>query len=58
MGGLRGGVRRALSIAGLVLALLFTLAACEYTPLLGKVRELVLTGAWDEAIFDTSIFGE
>ena len=47
-------------IAVLILFLtLFTgLTVCEMTPLLSKVREVVLTGEWDDGVWDKSIFGE
>jgi len=51
-------MRRVLAAAALLLIVLLALARCQQTLLLGRVRELVLTGQWDEGIFDKSIFGE
>ncbi len=49
------------TITTLLIALLITIGiitACSDTLLLGRVRELVLTGQWDEGIWDESIFAE
>ena len=42
----------------LLLALFIGLSACKMTPLWGKVKELVLTGKWDDGVWDKSIFGD
>jgi len=49
------------TITALLLALLMiigVITACSDTLLLGRVRELVLTGQWDDGIWDESIFAE
>ena len=58
MAGIGGKKPGIIALIILVLALFMGLSTCERTPLLNKVRELVLTGNWDEAVWDNSIFGD
>ena len=60
MARMRGNKPKIIAVLILLLLLIFFtgLSSCEMTPLLSKVRELVLTGKWDDAVWDKSIFGD
>ncbi|GAJ08041.1 unnamed protein product [marine sediment metagenome] len=58
MARMRGNKPRIIAVLILLLALFMGLYACDMTPLLGKVRVLVLTGKWDDGVWDKSIFGD
>ena len=58
MARMRKNKPRIIAVLILLLALFMGFSSCEITPLLGKVKELVLTGKWDEGVWDKSIFAD